>query len=262
MTDPVGQTRTLPANEARTPVADNAKTPPADKARTPIADNARTPPADNDAALAQRIVTGDQAAFELMMRRHNRRLFRLARATLRCDAEAEEALQEAYFLAYRSIATFRGESSLFTWLSRLVLNECLGRLRKHARRDKLFPMADNIENEVEAMMINDSNPPYHAATRTEMRALMEARVDQLPESFRTVFVLRSVEEMTVEETAICLSIPEATVRSRHFRANVLLRKWLARDIDLTARDLFEFDGDNCDRIVAATLARVQAARMR
>jgi RNA polymerase sigma-70 factor (ECF subfamily) len=218
---------------------------------------ATTPVAESDLALAQRIAAGDPAAFELMMRRHNRRLYRLARATLRCDAEAEEALQEAYFLAYRSIEKFRGDSSLFTWLSRLVLNECLGRMRKHERRDRLFPIADDIESEVGAMVINDSDPPYHAATRMELRALLEARLDQLPESFRTVFVLRSVEEMSVDETALCLGIPEATVRSRHFRANALLRELLSRDIDLTAHDLFEFDGHNCDRIVAATLARVR-----
>lgn len=213
---------------------------------------------ETDIALARRIAAGESAAFELMMRRHNRRLYRLARTTLRNDAEAEEALQEAYFLAYRSMDRFRGDSSLFTWLSRLVLNECLGRLRKHERRDRLLPIADGIDSEVVAMMTSDSNAPYHAATRTEMRALLEARVDQLPDSFRTVFVLRSVEEMTVEETALCLGIPEATVRSRHFRANALLRASLSRDIDLTAPDLFEFDGDNCDRIVAATLARVRA----
>jgi|SRR5690606_6695067 len=212
----------------------------------------------NDIELAQRIAAGDTAAFELMMRRHNRRLYRLARATLRCDAEAEDALQEAYLQAYRSIGKFRGDAALFTWLSRLVLNECFGRLRKAERRNHLFPIADDIESEVGVMMVNDANPTYHAATRMELRALLEARLDQLPESFRRVFVLRSVEEMTVEETALCLDIPPATVRSRHFRANALLREWLSRDIDLTAKDLFEFDGDNCDRLVAATLARLGA----
>ncbi|AOB31378.1 RNA polymerase subunit sigma [Bordetella sp. H567] len=212
--------------------------------------------AGDDLALARRIAGGDAAAFELMMRRHNRRLYRLARGTLRSDMEAEDALQEAYFQAYRSMDKFRGESSLFTWLSRLLLNECFGRLRKYERRDRLVPIAADIEREADAMASADSNPPYHAAARTELRALLEARLDQLPEAYRTVFMLRSVEEMTVEETAACLCIPEATVRSRHFRANALLRELLSRDMDLTAQDLFEFDGDNCDRIVAATLARV------
>jgi RNA polymerase sigma-70 factor (ECF subfamily) len=220
---------------------------------------ARPPVAESDIALARRIADGDAAAFELMMRRHNRRLYRLARATLRSGADAEDALQEAYLLAYRSIGKYRGESSLFTWLSRLVLNECLGRLRKHARRDRLCPIMGDIESEVEAMLIDDPDPPYHEAARTEMRAVLESRLDQLPETFRAVFVLRSVEEMSVEETALCLGIPEATVRSRHFRANALLRESLSRDMDLTARDLFEFGGDSCDRVVAATLARLGIA---
>ncbi|WP_193086765.1 RNA polymerase sigma factor [Advenella sp. FME57] len=209
-----------------------------------------------DVALAQRIAAGDMAALELMMRRHNRRLYRLARATLRNDEHAEEALQDTYFSAYRGIANFRGEASLFTWLSRMLLNDCFARLRKTQRRGRLFSVADNIENETHAMLITDSNPPYHEATRRQFRSLLEARLDQLPESFRTVFVLRSVEEMSVAETALCLDIPEATVRSRHHRANAILRKLLARDLDQTARDMFEFDGDNCDRIVASVLQRV------
>ncbi|WP_088143176.1 RNA polymerase sigma factor [Achromobacter xylosoxidans] len=223
---------------------------------TALAALAATPAEDDDLALARRIAAGEQAAFELMMRRHNRRLYRLARATLRNDADAEDALQEAYLAAYRSMDRFRGESTLFTWLSRLLLNECYGRLRKHSRRVALFPIADDIENEVDAMTINDFNPPYHAAARAELRGLLEARLDALPVSFRTVFVLRSVEELSVEETAHCLGIPEATVRSRHFRANALLREALSRDVGVVEKSLFEFDGDDCDRVVERTLARL------
>ncbi len=223
---------------------------------TALAALAATPAEDEDLALAHRIAGGEQTAFELMMRRHNRRLYRLARATLRNDADAEDALQETYLAAYRHMAAFRGESTLFTWLSRLLLNECYGRLRKHSRREALFPIADDIEKEVDAMTINDFNPPYHAAARAELRGLLEARLDALPVSFRTVFVLRSVEELSVEETAHCLGIPEATVRSRHFRANALLRESLARDVGVVEKSLFEFDGDDCDRVVERTLARL------
>ena len=223
---------------------------------TALAALAATPAEDEDLALAHRIAGGEQTAFELMMRRHNRRLYRLARATLRNDADAEDALQETYLAAYRHMAAFRGESTLFTWLSRLLLNECYGRLRKHNRREALFPIADDIEKEVDAMTINDFNPPYHAAARAELRDLLEARLDALPVSFRTVFVLRSVEELSVEETAHCLGIPEATVRSRHFRANALLRESLARDVGVVEKSLFEFDGDDCDRVVERTLARL------
>lgn len=223
---------------------------------TALAALAATPAEDDDLALAHRIAAGEQAAFELMMRRHNRRLYRLARATLRNDADAEDALQEAYLAAYRNMAAFRGESTLYTWLTRLLLNECYGRRRKHSRREALLPIADDIEKEVDAMTINDFNPPYHAAARAELRGLLEARLDALPVSFRTVFVLRSVEELSVEETAHCLGIPEATVRSRHFRANALLREALSRDIGVAEKSLFEFDGDDCDRVVARTLARL------
>ncbi|KGD90673.1 RNA polymerase sigma factor [Achromobacter sp. RTa] len=226
---------------------------------TTVAEPAAMLAEENDLALARRIAAGEEAAFELMMRRHNRRLYRLARATLRNDADAEDALQEAYLAAYRSIVRFRGESSLFTWLSRLVLNECFGRLRKHERREALCPMGGNLEDEADAMTINDFDPPYHAAARSQLRALLEARLDALPVAFRTVFVLRSVEELSVEETADCLGIPEATVRSRHFRANAMLRESLSRDIDVTEKSLFEFDGDDCDRLVATTLARLKRA---
>src|SRR3954454_2337991 len=97
------------------------------------------PPGEDDMQLVRRVAAGDRAAFELLMRRHNRRLYRLARATLRDDADAEDALQEAYLSAYRAIGEFRGESAVSTWLSRLVLNECLGRLRKTARRQNVVP---------------------------------------------------------------------------------------------------------------------------
>lgn len=191
------------------------------------------------------------------MRLYNRRLYRLARATMREDAEAEDALQEAYLTAYRSIAQFRGEAALGTWLSRLVLNECLGRLRRSARRQNVIPMiGTHHEIDLDAMIKHDAETPDQAAARTEMRQLLERKIDELPESFRIVFVLRSVEEMSVEETAQCLAIPEATVRSRHFRAKSLLREALAHELDLAERDVFEFGGAHCDRIVAAVMARV------
>ncbi|MFM0436304.1 RNA polymerase sigma factor [Paraburkholderia strydomiana] len=214
--------------------------------------------ADDDLAIVRRIVAGDRPAFELLMRRHNRRLYRLARATLRDDAEAEDALQDAYLCAYRSLSQFRGDSALSTWLSRLVLNECYGRLRRHARRENVFPIvsSNTADLDLEAMHPSDSESPDRAVARAEMRALIERKLDELPESFRTVFVLRSVEELSVEETAQCLDIAEATVRSRHFRAKSLLRESLARDIDLAGSELFGFAGARCDRIVANVMSRI------
>lgn len=205
-------------------------------------------------SLARRIAAGDRGAFDALMRCHNRRLYRLARATLRNDAEAEEALQEAYLCAYRSIAGFRGESTLATWLASLVLNECLARLRKSARRQNVIPMVTG--DEMDDVPADEHGVPEKALLRAQMRLLIERKLDELPQDFRIVFVLRSVEELSVEETALTLGIEPATVRSRHFRARSLLRESLAREIDIAERDLFDFAGARCDRIVATVDTRL------
>lgn len=223
---------------------------------SPLDNTAAIELADDDVAVARRIGAGDRRTFDLLMRRYNRRLYRLARSTLRDDAEAEDALQEAYLSAYRSIKQFRGDSTLVTWLSRMVLNECLGRLRKNARRQNVIPMVAG--DEMETMASDDRDFPHKALLRGEMRVILEHKLDQLPEDFRTVFVLRAVEELSVEETAACLGIPEATVRSRHFRARSLLRESLAQEIDIAERDLFEFGGAHCERIVVNVNARLSA----
>ncbi|TDG16871.1 RNA polymerase sigma factor [Paraburkholderia silviterrae] len=218
---------------------------------------------DADAEIVRRIVSGDLAAFELLMRRHNRRLFRLARATLRNDAEAEDALQDAYLKAFNALAQFRGDAALATWLSRLVLNECFGRMRREARRQNLMPTLLNgaddeqMAFDMDPTNVHDDFAPDQAASRAEIRALLERKLDALPVGFRTVFVLRSVEEMSIEETAQCLGIAEATVRSRHFRARQMLRDSLAGEVDSLGPALFEFGGTCCDRIVAAVLARLR-----
>jgi len=212
----------------------------------------------DDHALVRRVVDGDHAAFEQMMRRYNRRLYRLARATLKDDAEAEDALQEAYLSAYRSIAQFREDASLFTWLARIVLNECFARLRRDARRENVVPIAASFHDlDTDAMPDHDSETPDQIAMRSELRTLLERKLDRLPEAFRTVFVLRAVEELSVEETARLLQVPEATVRSRLFRARALLRESLAHDIDVAERDIFQFAGARCDRIVASVLSRLE-----
>jgi RNA polymerase sigma-70 factor (ECF subfamily) len=215
---------------------------------------ANVPDADDDAALAQRVVSGDRAAFALLMRRYNRRLYRLARATLRDDAEAEDALQEAYLSVYRALTEFRAESSLATWLSRVVLNECLGRLRKSARRQHLVPVATG--EEMDTMASDDSTSPDRALLRAQVRTLVEQKLDEMPQDFRVVFVLRSVEELTVEETANALGIPEETVRSRHFRARGLLRNSLAIELDIAENEVFEFGGSHCDSVVETVLAKL------
>jgi RNA polymerase sigma-70 factor, ECF subfamily len=180
-------------------------------------------PAADDAELCERIRAGDKSAFEQLMRRFNRTLFRTARAILRDDAEAEEAVQDAYLLAYRKLADFRGEAKLSTWLVRIAANEALARRRKQARRNLLAPVA-GLDGAAQA---RTSDGPRDRAERGELRRLIEARIDRLPEVLRSVFVLRAVEELSVAETAAALGIPPPTVRSRFFRARSRLRAALS-----------------------------------
>lgn len=224
-------------------------------AETAIAENALT--RDDERSFATRIAAGDRPAFERLMRRYNRRLYRLARATLRDRTEAEDALQDAYIRAYRSMRQFRGEASLSTWLSRLVINECLARMRRSTRRQRVVSIVSpHIPIESPPMFVDEADSPDRALGRAQMRDLLERKVDELPENFRTVFVLRAVEELSVDETAASLGIPEETVRSRHFRARTMLRESLAQELDLAERDLFEFGGPRCDQVVARVLARI------
>jgi len=205
----------------------------------------------------------DAQAFEAIMREHNRMLFRTARAILRDDAEAEDALQEAYVQAYRSLDGFRGESKLSTWLARIVANEALMRLRKRARRAEIVPMEPSATAAMEQISDpNMDNAPDLSAERREMRGLLEAQIDALPDLYRTVFMLRAVEELSVEETAAVLGMPAATVRTRFFRARSLLREALAQKMDVACADAFSFAGSRCDRIVASVLARINSQEIK
>ena len=216
---------------------------------------APSPQPRDERAIARLIAGGDRAQFTLLIRQYNRRLYRLARATLRDDAEAEDALQDAYLSAYHAMPDFRGEATLSTWLSRMVLNECLGRIRRGNRRSRVVPLVSSTEA-MGRVAEEPSRRPERIVARAQMRGLLEQKLDDLPEAFRVVFVLRSVEELSVEETSEVLGIPAATVRSRYFRARGLLREALAREIDLAERDLFEFGGSRCDRICSRVLARL------
>lgn len=214
----------------------------------------------SDSELAQRIAGGDQIALELLMRRHNQMLYRTARSILKEDAEAEDAVQEAYLLAYRGMSKFRGDAKLSTWLVRIVANEAIARTRKRSRRAEVIQLNSDAQEESEAVAQNETRTspeqPERAAQRAQTRRLLEAKIDKLPDAFRTVFVLRAIEELSVEETAVALGIPEATVRTRFFRAKSLLRESLSREIDLAYGDAFAFAGARCDRIVAGVMARL------
>lgn len=216
-----------------------------------------SPESAPDTEVARRVSLGDHHAFEGLMRRYNGRLFRVARAILRDDAEAEDALQDAYIDAYRHIDGFQGTATLGTWLTRVVANQALMHLRRRRRHSVVVSFdAGDPDRPIPEPPDERAESPPDTALRGEIRRLIERRIDELPVAFRTVFVMRDVEDMTVQETADCLGIPAATVRTRLFRARALLRAALARDIDITTGDVFGFAGDRCDRIVTAVLARL------
>lgn len=198
------------------------------------------------------------------MRKYNGRLFRAARAILKDDSDAEDALQDAYLDAYRHMHDFQGGAQLGTWLTRIVVNQSLMRLRKDKRRSGLVPFrrpgAGDIDQPEADVADSRTESAPASVLRGEIRRILERRIDELPMSFRTVFVMREVEEMSVQETAECLSLSPATVRTRLFRARALLRQALARDLDVAAADVFGFAGVRCDRIVAAVLARAFSSR--
>jgi len=215
--------------------------------------------AADDPALVERIRRGDTAAFAVLMRRHNRRLYRTARAILKDDGAAEDALQEAYVAAFRHIDAFRGDAQVATWLTRIVVNQALQALRR-TRREQVVVLFEEAVDEPTGTDASGVAPsaatPENTMLRAEMRRLIERKIDELPEGYRTVFMLREVEELTVDETAAALGVPAATVRSRLFRAKARLRESLAQELDLATQDVFGFDGARCDRIVGAVLVRL------
>ena len=215
---------------------------------------------DDELALARRVADRDERAFEALMRKHNQLLYRIARSILQDDDEAEDAVQDAYLAAYRNIATFRGGAKLSTWLARIVINESYAQLRKR-KPGVVVPFSndgsDGFDSRDHAMTDETREEPERTAMRSELRRMLESKIDALPEQFRTAFILREVEEMSVEQAAAVLLLPPATVRTRAFRARALLRESLARDIDTATPDAFGFAGERCDRIVAAVLGRLR-----
>lgn len=214
----------------------------------------------DNSELAVLAAGGNADAFALIMRRHNKLLFRTARSILKDDTDTEDAVQESYLNAWNGLHTFRSEAKLSTWLVRIVINESLGRLRR--KGGQVIPLdaavAVDLDQSPQSVSI-DQNPngqPEQSAMRAQLRRIIEARIDTLPDAFRTVFMLRAVEEMSVEEVAEALDIPEATVRSRFFRARGLLREGLSRDVDFAIEDAFSFAGARCDRIVRLVINRI------
>jgi RNA polymerase sigma-70 factor (ECF subfamily) len=206
----------------------------------------------SDEAIVARVLAGDTPAFELLMRRHNQRVFRAARAILKDEAEAEDAMQQAYVSAFTHLSEFGGRARFSTWLIRIAVYEALGRLRRAKRTASL----DDVEVEEEPMATTRN--PEDAASDRELRVLLDEAVDALPLGFRTVFVMRAVEEVSAVDTAEVLGIPEETVRTRLHRARGLLREQLAKKLEAAAPQTYTFHLSRCDRVVAAVLARIKA----
>ena len=205
-----------------------------------------------DADLLALMRRGEPAAFAALMRQNNRRLYRLARSIVRDESEAEDVVQETYVRALAHLDEFRGEASLTTWLARIAANEALGRLR---RRRPTVDLAQ-AENVVALPGVGATLNPENVAARREIRRVIEHAVDALPANFRIVFMLRAVEQMSIDETASLLGIPAETVKTRFHRANRQLRQALSAEFASILDDAFPSAGARCDALLGRVLTRL------
>lgn len=209
-------------------------------------------------ALVHRALARDPGAFRLIIKTHNQRLYRIARGVVRNDAEAEDIVQEAYMRAFASLDSFRGDASLSTWLSRIVINEALGRLRKKKR---IVAMPENPDAQIIRFPLNsnDLNPgddPERTMAQRQILGLVERATDSLPDVYRTVFVARVIEGLSIEETADLLGIRPETVKTRLHRARALVRKALDDEIGPVLLDAFPFAGRRCERLTQAVMKKL------
>lgn len=215
----------------------------------------------SDGELVALTRRGYPGAFREIMQRNNRRLYRVARSIVRDDSEAEDVVQEGYVRAFVALAEFRGESSLSTWLTRVVLNEALGRVRRKPLAtvdiEALDAPGGHGAEIVPFPLAGGDGDPERAAARQEIGVLLKRGVDGLPERFRVVFMMRAVEEMSVEETALCLDLRPETVKTRLHRARRLLRDALDSQLASTLGDTFPFAGRQCERVADTVLTRLR-----
>jgi RNA polymerase sigma-70 factor, ECF subfamily len=202
----------------------------------------------SDEEVVARVASGEAGLFEVIMRRYNQRLFRMTRSILGEDNEAEDAVQEAYLSAYAHLGQFAGQAQFATWLTRIAINEALGRRRRRARDSAI-----GFEEEDDTTEAMSARNPEDEASRREMHRMLEAAVDELPAIYRIVFVMRELEQMSTAETASALDIAEETTKVRLHRAKGLLRDAMAARTQATFDDVYPFLGSRCDRIVAAVL---------
>ena len=217
----------------------------------------------DDAKLVSFARQGVAAAFRTIMERNNRRLFRVARGVLKNDADAEDVVQETYLRAFASLDSYAGTAALSTWLTSIALNEALGRLRRRRTMINLDEITGTVDGGERAGRVipfplaqPTTSDPEHAAARAEIQHLLERAIDDLPDSFRMTFILRFVEQMSVEETAACLGVPEDTVKTRVHRAKRRLRQALGEQLASTLVDTFPFAGARCARISDTVLRRL------
>jgi len=206
----------------------------------------------SDEDLVVRVRAGDVRLFELLMRRYNARVYRAVRAILRDENEAEDVMQEAYVNAYAHLGDFSGRARFSTWLTRIAVHEAFARLRRRRRVDSLEDSSDEVHP-----MAAPISDPEQRASDSELRKILEDAIDVLPEGFRTVFVLRAVEQLSVRETADILDIPEETVKTRLHRARSTLQKHLVERAGAALPAVFGFHLARCDRIVTRVLDRIR-----
>ena len=211
-----------------------------------------------DTELVQRAIGRDEAAIRSIMQANNRRLYRLARGILRNDSEAEDVVQETYVRALTHLEDFRGDSSLATWLSRIAMNEALGRLRRQRPGVELNSLPPGT---LEAQIIQfphsaTSEDPEKTMAQREIQRVVEHAIDELPDNFRIVFITRVIEGMNVEETAEILGLKPETVKTRLHRARTMLRENVEKKIGPVVMEAFPFAGKRCERLTTAVLKRL------
>jgi RNA polymerase sigma-70 factor (ECF subfamily) len=202
-----------------------------------------------DLALITRVRAGNSAAFEPLMRRYNQRLFRLSRSLCKNDTDAMDVLQDSYVIAYEKLAQFSGPDGFAGWLSRIVRNEALMRIR----RNKLVDIC-SIQDHEPLELYKES--PSEVLAQGQLTKIIEHAIDQLPEGYASVFVMRGVQQLTTQETAVSLDLDIDVVKKRYSRARMKLRQHLEQHIQAAGLDVFEFAGEHCDAVVSHVLARI------
>jgi len=206
----------------------------------------------SDEEIVIRVVDGQTALYEVLMRRYNERIYRAARAIVRDEDEAEDVMQQAYVNAYAHLRQFDGRAKFSTWLTKIAIHEALARARKQGRYDAV----DFNEEENQAVERQPSRDPEQQAFAGELRSLLESSIDELPDGLREVFMLREVDGLNTAETAECLGVSEDVVKTRLSRSRAALRNQLAERAGILAPETFRFPQPRCDRIVAAVFARI------